>query len=246
MELCLSDFDVSEKTGFVPETPPLRRLSHETFSRWEEVMDRLPTLIESGRLREEVDSLPEADFSEVTLKSEREWWRAYNLLTFLSQGYIWMEGEKGLVYKIPRKLAVPWNKVSKRLELRPVCTYANFVLHNYYLEDPLGPHTDENLSTAGTFTGTPDEAWFFKVHTLVEIAAASGLKAMVEAHGAMARGDSKSLAPQLKAVAICLNNMKDDMNKMFQNCDPKTFYVKLRPFYGLFLHITFLTLHHLN
>ena len=232
MELSLSDFDISEKTGFVPETPPLRRLSHETFSRWEDVMDRLPSLIQSRELRAEIDSLPEADFSEATLKSEREWWRAYSLLGFLSQGYIWMEGEKGLVDKIPRKLAVPLYEVTKRLQVNPVCSYANLVLQNYYLNDPRGPHSEDNLSTAATFTGTPDEEWFFKVHVLVEIAATAGLKAMVQAHGAMAKGDDKSLAPQLKAVASSLNDMRVAMNKMFLNCDPKTFYVKLRQFYA--------------
>ena len=228
----MSDFDISEKTGFVPEEPPLSRLSGEAFSQWEDVMGQLPALIESRQLREKVDSLPEAEFSEKTLKSEREWWRAYNLLTFISQGYIWMEGERGLVDRVPRKLAVPWYEVSKHFNLHPVCTYANLVLQNYTLHDPRGAHSESNLSTASTFTGTSDEAWFFKVHILVEIAATSGLKAMVEAHRAMARKDNKALVPELEAVARSLNEMKAAMDRMFQSCDPKTFYVKLRPFYA--------------
>ena len=232
MELCLCDFEISEKTGFVPEEPPLTRLCNEAFTRWEDAMKQLPTLLESRQLRAVIDSLPEAEFNDKTLKSEREWWRAYNLLTFLSQGYIWMEGEKGLVDRIPRKLAVPWYEVSKHLDLHPVCTYANLVLQNYYLNDPQGPHSEGNISTASTFTGTGDESWFFKVHVLVEIAATRGLRAMVQAHRAIADKDNEALVPQLEAVADSLKEMKDSMNKMFQSCDPKTFYVKMRPFYA--------------
>ncbi len=231
-ELSLEEFDVSEKTGFVPEVPPLRRLTNETFDRWEEVMAQLPALIKSGQLRVQVDQLPDVDFSEKTLKTEQEWWRAYNLLSFLSQAYIWMEGEKGLVHKIPKKLAVPWYEVSKHLDLHPVSTYANLVLQNYFLRDPQGPHSESNISTASTFTGTNDERWFFKVHVLVEIAAATGLKAMVQAHKAIARKDNKALAEELLNMTSSLREMKDAMNKMFESCDPQTFYVKMRQFYA--------------
>ncbi len=231
-DFSLEDFDISKKTGFVPEVPPLPRLTGEAFSRWEEVMDKLPTLIEGGQLRAKVDQLPEAEFSEKTLKSERELWRAYSLLTFLSQGYIWMEGEKGLVDKIPKKLAVPWYEVSKRLDLHPVCTYATLVLQNYFLHDPQGPHSESNISTASTFTGTSDESWFFKVHVLVEIATTPGLKAMVQAYKAIARKDNKALVAELQTITSSLYRMKDAMNKMFESCDPKTFYVKMRSFYA--------------
>ena len=232
MELSLGDFDISEKTGFVPEQPPLSRLSGEAFAKWEDVMEQLPTLIETRQLRSKIESLPDAEFSERTLKTEREWWRAYNLLTFLSQGYIWMEGEKGLVDRIPKKLAVPWYDVSKHLDLHPVCVYANLILYNYYLKDPQGPHSEDNISTASTFTGTIDESWFFKVHMLVELAATAGLKAMVEAYKAIKDRDNKVLVAQLQAVAGSLKEMKAALNKMSQSCDPKIFYVKMRPFYA--------------
>ena len=230
--LCLRDYDISEKTGFVPEEPPLSRLSDPEFSQWEQLMDHLPTLIEKRELREKVDSLPEADFSERTLKTEREWWRAYNLLTFISQGYIWMEGESGLVDRVPKKLAVPWYEVSKHFQLHPVCTYANLVLQNYRLSDPSAPHSESNIETANTFTGTSDEEWFFKVHVLVEIASTPGLKAMVQAHRAITKRDNEALVTELKAVANSIKDMKNDMNKMFRSCDPTIFYIKMRPFYA--------------
>ena len=49
-QLCLRDFGISEKTGFIPEDPPLSRLSHEAFFKWEQLMDQLPNLIKVDEL----------------------------------------------------------------------------------------------------------------------------------------------------------------------------------------------------
>ena len=47
------------------------------------------------RIRNEVHVLPPLEFSGETLTSEREWQRAYVLVTFLAQAYIWMEWGEG-------------------------------------------------------------------------------------------------------------------------------------------------------
>ena len=226
----LSDFDISEKTGFVPEVPPISRLDNAIFSRWEEVMERLPALIKSGKLREQIDQLPEVEFSEKTLKSEQEWRRAYLILTFLSQGYIWMEGEKGLVNKIPKKLAIPWCAVAEHVTLQPVITYACTVHCNYELIDPTGPVGGDNLRAIATFTGTEDESWFYIAAIFVETAAVPGLKAMERIFNAMAVDDHESVAKDLKIVAECLDNMRIGLNRMYERCDPKVFYLDVRPF----------------
>ena len=51
--LKLSEFDISEETGFVPVAPPLQALP-EVFSRWEALVSRLSSLISQGRIRQEV------------------------------------------------------------------------------------------------------------------------------------------------------------------------------------------------
>ena len=53
--LQLSDFDISEKTGFLPPSPPLGSLP-ECFLRWECLVRELPRLVEERRLREEVSN----------------------------------------------------------------------------------------------------------------------------------------------------------------------------------------------
>jgi len=60
----LKKFDISEKTGFLPQVPPLKRLPGECFSKWEDLLQCLPQLVKKKRLRDEVDKLPEVEFSE--------------------------------------------------------------------------------------------------------------------------------------------------------------------------------------
>lgn len=228
--LRLSDFDISEKTGFLPEVPPLSRLSHESFSKWEELMDQLPTLIKEHRLREMIEMLPEAEFNESSLKSEQEWQRAYVVLTFLSQGYIWMEGEKGLVNKLPAILAVPWCAVAEHVTLQPVITYGTTVLYNYELIDPKGPVGGNNLRAIATFTGTEDESWFYIAAIFIETAAVPGLQAMERIFSAMDVEDYRSIAEDLKIVTKSLDDMRVGLNRMYERCDPKFFYLDIRPF----------------
>ena len=229
-QLKLSDFDISEKTGFVLPNPPLRRLPGEYFSSWEDTCARIPDLIEKKQLRAEIDSLPEKQFNEKTLKSEEEWRRAYVLLTFLSQAYIWAEGEAGIVNIVPKKLAVPWCAVSEHVSLKPVSTYATVVLYNYALRDPDGGIVGENLEAVSLFTGTKDESWFYMVHVLVEVAAVPGLNAIERAYEAMDKGQNDILLECLKEVKLSIQAMLEAMRKMYDKCDPETFYVHIRPF----------------
>ena len=64
-------------------------------------------------------NLVHPEFSGETLTSEREWQRAYVLVTFLAQAYIWMEGERGLPDRVPKILAVPWKETADHLGLAP-------------------------------------------------------------------------------------------------------------------------------
>jgi indoleamine 2,3-dioxygenase len=49
----LEDYEVDVKTGFLPPTPPLRRLT-AYFESWELVLDDLNSLLLAGKLRDKV------------------------------------------------------------------------------------------------------------------------------------------------------------------------------------------------
>ncbi len=179
----------------------------------------------------QVHRLPAAEFSASTLVSEEEWWRAYVVLTFLSQAYIWVEGEKGVVGRLPRVLAVPWITVADHLEMPPVITYAATVLMNWRLRNPAKPLGDvDNLVAMANFTGTEDESWFYMVAIGVELAAVPGIKAVVQSLSAISEQDNQRLIVSLKTVAGALGEMRIALNRMYEHCDPKVFYVQIRPF----------------
>ena len=228
-ELRLKDFDISEDTGFVPSSPPLTNLP-KYFSRWEALARNLPALIRERRIREEVHVLPPLEFSGETLTSEREWQRAYVLLTFLAQAYIWMEGERGLPDRVPKILAVPWKETADHLGLAPCITFASTVLYNWKLLDTSGLMDENNLHAVSTFTGTKDESWFYMVDVVLELAAVPGLKAITHAYCSVMNHDHQGLAQDLLTVKGTLERMLETLLKMYEQCDPKVFFVKIRPF----------------
>jgi len=175
----LKNFDISPDTGFIPPETPLSRLP-PYFELWEEAVERLPQLLKEKRLRKVVDELPALEFSEKTLHSTQEWCRALVMLSGLFQGYLWQEGEAGVLRKMPAMLAVPFNTVSKYIGLLPVATYASTTLYNWGLRDPSQPMTADNLYALVNHTGTEDESWFFMVALLVGLYAVPDLNAILE------------------------------------------------------------------
>ena len=83
------------KNGFLPEEPPLQRLPQAYYQPWERIMEELPELIETQRIRQKVDALPILDTTQ--LGSEAEWQRACSLLALIAQGYIWTGPEPSQV-----------------------------------------------------------------------------------------------------------------------------------------------------
>lgn len=226
----LSDFQISAERGFLPATPPLKRLPGDYFAPWEDLMSRLPELNRTKQLRGEVDTLPERDFSHFTLKSEEEWRRAYVMLCFIGQSYIWGEGQQNLIDKVPQKLAIPWCRVSEHLNLNPVGCYASTVLYNFHLKDPQGPWSAENLCATSTFTGTEDEAGFYESFLLVELAAVPAIRAIGQAFDAMLNRRDAAVQSCLKAIMHSLRVIRGEVKKMVEKCKPVTFYTEIRPF----------------
>lgn len=171
------------------------------------------------------------EFSDCTLTTEEEWWRAYVLLTIISQAYIWEEGESGVPEKLPKIIAVPWAKISEHLGMRPVVTYAAVVLRNWRLRDHAALMNLDNLEAIHTFTGTEDESWFYMISMAVEIAAIPAIKAVTNAYLHITQHDHhERLTECLQVVAKSLEDMKVALNRVREHCNQEVFYVQLRPF----------------
>lgn len=216
-------------TGFIPEIPPLDRLPLQ-YEPWETLADQLPDLITNHQLRLKVNDLPVLLIEEAHLPTERHWQRAYCVLTFLSQGYLWERGERGAVTILPKQLAIPWWEVSTRCGLPPVATYTSTVLWNWSLKDPTLPVTIDNVTCPLSFTGTRSEEWFYLVPLVIEVAAISGINATVKCLAAVEKEDETTLVQSLREVSQCIKDMCLVINKMYDECDPNVFYNRIRPF----------------
>ena len=232
LAVTLDSFAISEKTGFVPETPPLASLP-SYFSKWEMVVGQLSDLLREKTLRDAVHHLPVVEFSENTLHSIEEWRRALIVLSALFQGYMWQEGEAGLPSKMPAILAVPFNEVSQKIGVPLVGVYAANVLYNWYLPDPSQPISADNMPHAMiTYTGTEDESWFYMVALLVELEAVPAIKAMWAGISAMEEDNIEVLIINLAIIESSIKAMQHCLSRMSEKCSPQVFYVELRPYFA--------------
>lgn len=82
----LSKFAVT-KNAFLPEHSPLKVLPDPYYEPWELVVQHLPTLIQTGAIRESIAQVPV--LSTDRLRSEAEWRRAYSMLAYMTHAHVW-------------------------------------------------------------------------------------------------------------------------------------------------------------
>ncbi|KAI9026567.1 Indoleamine 2,3-dioxygenase [Phycomyces nitens] len=223
----LESYDISPQTGFLPSTPPLRRLPSSYFAPWESLMEDCNALLLAGKLRERVHKLPLLDSSR--LQSVEEYRRAFLILCMVSHSYVWGKHEKTLEI-LPACLAVPWTTIADHLGLCPVVCHAAVVLWNYRLLDNKGPLNLSNLAALETYTGSLDESWFYLVTTEIESVGAPCLQAITKSIDHIKDGDYSALIEDLQTVNSALEGMNTALQRMYEKCDPYVFYWKIRPY----------------
>ncbi|NWS10515.1 I23O2 dioxygenase, partial [Pachyramphus minor] len=221
LPLALPRFQVSEEFGFLLPNP-LTELP-EPYGPWMDVAHELPQLITSHRLRSRVHQMPQ--LSTQHLRGREELHLAHLVLSFITMGYVWQEGEQGTVQVLPRNLAVPYWEVSEALGLPPILSHADFVLANWRRKDPNG-----NLDTIIALPGGESLRGFVLVTLLVEKAAVPGIKAMVRALRAMLQSDEETLHRALGELAGAIEAMNKALRRMHDHVDPAVFYTVIRIF----------------
>src|SRR5436190_2100408 len=81
---------------------------------------------------------------------------------------------------LPECIAIPFLKVTDKLEVPRVASYAAVCLWNFrpiFADEPLD--VLENLATLHTFTGSLDESWFYLVSVAIEARGAPILSIML-------------------------------------------------------------------
>ncbi|NWV09495.1 I23O2 dioxygenase, partial [Ptilonorhynchus violaceus] len=226
LPLALTRFQVSEEFGFLLPNP-LTELP-APYGPWMDIARELPQLIMSHQLRSCVHQMPQLSIQH--LRGHDELCLAHLVLSFITTGYVWQEGEEGTVQVLPRNLAVPYWEVSQALGLPPILSHADFVLANWRRKDPNGPLEIENLDTIITLPGGESLRGFILVTVLVEKAAVPGIKAIVGAFRAILQRDEEALHRALGQLAGAIEAMGKALRRMHDYVDPEVFYTVIRIF----------------
>lgn len=226
--LNFSKYGVSREAGFLPEEPPLNHLTDIYFQPWEETATHIQHLIERKVLRKVIEcELPQLDVNR--LKNDiREWRRAYCLLTFIANAYIWSSTPPRNI--LPDNIATPLLKISEKLGLPPLITYSSVVLWNYKLRDDKSGVILDNLDTCLSFTGTTDESWFYLISVYFEKLGGKCISHIEDVIDAMLVNNTERVTLSLKLLAHTINELIIVLRRLPEKCDPNVFYFQVRPF----------------
>lgn len=224
----LETFQVDPVRGFIPKNDPIQTLG-PTFEEWESVAKALPDLLESGKLRDRIEKLPE--FAIRSIKSEQCEY-AFLMMSMLANAYVHAEEPSAKV--LPTVLAIPFVDLAGRLGRPPILSHASLVLNNWQRIDLNSPIEAENLRPIFTFRNTPDEAWFYHLTTGIE---AKGAKAVHEVAVMLraAKEDQEELVEEaMNNVLEIIPTLTHELTRMEERCDPEVFYEKIRPYLNSF------------
>ncbi|RVE68421.1 hypothetical protein OJAV_G00091200 [Oryzias javanicus] len=222
----LEPYQVSEDFGFLLKEPLQELPPH--YKPWMDIALHIPELVESHELRTQINKMPM--LSCEFLQNEKELRLAHLVLSMMTMGYVWQEGEKDTVEKLPCNLAVPLWKVSQSLGLPPILTHADGVLANWKKKDPKGSFSIENLELLISLPGEDSVRGFFLVTLLVELAAVPAIKNIPVVINGVRCGDTNAVARALENISQSIQDMTDALKLMHVYVEPSVFYGIMRIF----------------
>jgi len=249
--LAAHDFDVDNRTGFMPPQPPLTRLP-EPWQPWEEALnDAVTSRLQLGDNRD----LSEADVTRSAQwrarirdlrilptmelkKSEILLRRAHHVLSWLMHFYIRTLPPSTPDIRIPPPITVPLLQVCEYLQLTPLLTYSDDVLYNWALkqpENPLSPAPSlDNLRCLTLFTGTRDEEEFYLASARIELRGVEALSLMRATMDETFVGDDiaiRRITTYLHSLATVIDDLTKILLTVREACDPQVFYDQIRPWF---------------
>lgn len=232
----IEDYGLSRTLGFLSDTPPLTSFSDINFSSCDDLIKHFPYLLASKTLRNEVRKLPELDVQLLSTDAGKH--RAYVVLAFLVHGYVWMDLPHDVDAEaavVPPQLAEPFLAICETLGMEPVLSYAGLCLWNW---TPRGKSQScqgrwfelEDLTSLGSFTGTPGEDAFYHVPVLIEAEGGPLVSLLLETMQAAEDGRVQAVIESLQRAAETIVRMRVHLPKLYQTLDGSFFYHDLRPY----------------
>ncbi|KAK5312294.1 hypothetical protein LTR93_011383 [Exophiala xenobiotica] len=218
-------YGVSPHQGMLPQVPPVRRLS-DYYAHWERLAADLPTLIAKQQVRARIAALPDLDTSALIHKAE--WQRAFSLLGFLTQAYVWSSNPPAEY--LPPPIARPFLAVAERLGLPPIATYSGLVLWNFTFKLSGSDSTNpEHLQALTTLTGTKDEEWFYMISVAAEARGGPLVAATLNCMEAMHEHDDPGVISTVRSLADGIRDLTRLLSRIHEHCNTRVFYKKIRP-----------------
>ncbi|XP_020933394.1 indoleamine 2,3-dioxygenase 2 isoform X1 [Sus scrofa] len=224
--LTLERFHISEEYGFLLPNPLKELPDH--YRPWMEIASKLPHLIDTHQLRAQVNKMPLLNCQFLTGYKEQH--LAHLILSFITMGYVWQEGETQPKEVLPRNLALPFVEVSRNLGLPPILVHADLVLANWAARNPEKPLEIRNLDPIVSFPGGESIRGFILVTVLVEKAAVPGIKALVQAVNALLKPSPDCLLQALQRLTLSIQDITRALGQMHDYVDPDIFYAVIRIF----------------
>lgn len=230
----LKQYSVDFDRGFLPSQDPLEKLPKQ-FTAWEHLATNLTDYINAGVIREQIDKLPVIENPKFNSNAELE--RAMLLLSFFGHAYVHAPLEPRNY--IPSSVAIPWIKVAKALNRKPILSHSSAVLNNWRRIDPEKPIQLDNLATLCQFHGGLDESWFYLVTVEIEQVGAKAIPLLLETMKLVEANDFKEAIDCLNQVNDVLADLTVVLQRMYECCDPHIFYLRVRPFLATFENIDY-------
>ncbi|KAI8335973.1 hypothetical protein BC941DRAFT_429920 [Chlamydoabsidia padenii] len=238
-------FTVGAHNGFLPRQDPLTVLPDE-FKRLESLLQRMPLqlldgqpgLLASGQFGEAVEEeLPLYDVDQI--EDQHLLSALFRDYSFAASAYLLepcdvlyrQRKEYGLGRKIlPMNIAVPLNKVAKKIHSKPFLEYAlSYILYNYKRLNPLGNLTYDNLALIRSFAGSKSEKGFILNHVTMVSHTPKLVKYATGALDAAANKDRTRFDQQLAGLNETYETINNEMEMMWSRSLPGD-YINFRTF----------------
>ncbi|KAJ7683433.1 Indoleamine 2,3-dioxygenase-domain-containing protein [Mycena rosella] len=218
--LAAHDFDVDNRTGFMPPQSPVGRLE-AYWEPWELILD--DAIAKSLQLGDKPGITP-AEMSQ----SESWRWHVRELPVLSISGLIKSETDLRRAH-----LMLAW---IMHFYLPPVLTYSDTVLYNWTLKTQSHEPTPalDNLHSLTLFTGTKDEQEFYLTSARMELRGVEALELMRSTMDEAFIGDDLAMR-RIASILVRLATVIDDLKALFttvrEGCNPTTFYTNIRPWF---------------
>ena len=139
---------------------------------------------------------------------------------------------------IPRSIALPLLRISKKLDIPPVLTYSDTVLYNWKFKSKpksrdVVPELN-NICSQTTFTKFVDEEEFYLCSARIELRGVEILEMMRVTMDETFIGDAiavRRIAEHLNAISVALCELKSLLLNIKNLCDPDIYYNEVRPWF---------------